>query len=183
LKSRRLQFAYRKSASKLHRSVGDWLRQTYPCYRIYQEYPVQKINPSWPNGRARYDWVILDLKVVIECHGEQHSQLVQWGPRVDTKIDCRTCIKTPGLKEIQEQDSAKETAARSAGFGYVVIQYNEKPEEVLLPRIQEALETMSHSTIQLPKPSSKRKKELLDRARQYRKEQYRKQKIWRKTLP
>ena len=67
---------YRKNASELHRAIGNILLSKegpFSLYKIHQEYPVHKINPNFKSKRHKFDWVILDLSVVIEGHGQQHS--------------------------------------------------------------------------------------------------------------
>lgn len=68
---KRHKYTYRKSASKLHKAVGDALR-THPVLRAlrsYQEYPI-------PHTPYHVDWFVVDLNMAIECHGEQHDKPV-----------------------------------------------------------------------------------------------------------
>ena len=120
MKSKRLQFEYRSNASSLHRAVGDYLRSSdlFKFHKIFQEYPVNLINEGYENSRHRFDWVITDLKIVIEVHGEQHTKICRWGnidhdEAFDQFVDGKT------------RDSAKKQAAIEAGFTYIEIPYNE----------------------------------------------------------
>ena len=100
MKTSRFKYGYRRSASKLHKKTGDLLREMFPSMRIYQEYPVNKINSSYNTGRHKFDWVILDLKAVIECHGAQHYQVCTFGGDQDKAID--------QFRDIQYRDKKKK---------------------------------------------------------------------------
>jgi|GEM_PF-6649857 very-short-patch-repair endonuclease len=91
---KRHKFSYRKSASKLHRAVGNALR-THPILRAlrsYQEYPI-------PKTPFHIDWFILDLKMAIECHGEQHDGPVAFdGDKEKAKHAFEVQLKRDALK-------------------------------------------------------------------------------------
>ena len=132
MKSKRLQYKYRDNASKLHKAVGNRLHNVkglWSQYKIYQEYPVNKINKKWSSGRHKFDWVILDLKLVIECHGEQHFKPVAFdGDEFAAKQRFILTVET---------DRLKKQAAEEIGFSYVTItdknikQFDEILTEVL----------------------------------------------------
>lgn len=176
MKTKRFRYSYRRNASTLHKKVGNWLREHYPNHKIYQEYPVQRVNPTWKDGRAKYDFVLLDLKIVVECHGMQHEKEVSWSGRIE-KIDCRTVIQNLSLKQIQKRDADKKQAAYDAGFSYIVVWYYEQPE-VLIERMAAAMEE------NLPTlDASSRSETIKERQRVYRHEQYLRRKAWKaKTL-
>jgi hypothetical protein len=141
MKNRRLQFAYRKNASVLHRAVGDCLRDSeiFQSYKIYQEYPVNKINPEFQSGREKFDWVILDIGVVIECHGKQHYEPVTFGG-----IDVEEATKR--FNEQQYRDEAKKTAALEAGFTYIAIPYTDQKkvdDEYILKMVESVRDNQS----------------------------------------
>ena len=118
MKTRRLQYSYRDSASKLHRAVGEALRDSvFANFRLYQEYPVNRINPDFPDGRCKFDWVILDLKIVLECHGTQHYICTHFGGDVEKSI--------VAFEKLKQRDEAKKEAALSVGFSYIVIPYSD----------------------------------------------------------
>lgn len=117
VKSSRFQYEYRKSASKLHKRVGDLLREStlFSGYESYQEYPVNKVNTSYPDGSHHFDWVIPMLKIVFECHGKQHYESVAFDGDVEKSIDA--------FKALKLRDEAKKLAALEAGYSYVEIPY------------------------------------------------------------
>lgn len=117
MKNSRFKFEYRKNASKLHRTVGDILRDssTFNNYEIYQEYPVNRINENYPHASHHFDWAIPKLNIVIECHGVQHYKVVRFGGTAEEAITA--------FKETQRRDKLKKEAAQLAGFAYVEIPY------------------------------------------------------------
>lgn len=127
MKIRRLDYKVRNNASKLHKQIGEILRGEAPWngYKVYQEYPVKRVNKDWKDGRAKFDWVILDLKVVIEVHGEQHFKPVTFGgiPQEEAVRDFRKRVL---------QDKLKKEAAEAAGFKYIMFRYDEKITSDLL---------------------------------------------------
>jgi len=179
MKTRRLQYAYRSTASKLHKAVGDILRSsTFSGYRIFQEYPVNRINPNFSDGRCKFDWVILDLKIVLEVMGEQHFKEICFGGDPEKSVG--------SLARIKHRDEAKKEAALLAGFIYITVPYWDvkKINEVyLLNLISAAPEALSITTTPLEKPlSTEYQKVAKERARVFRKEQYAKAKAYRKQL-
>ena len=136
MSSSRFQYAYRENASKLHKAVGEILRtaDAFGEYEAYQEYPVNRVNPLYPESSHHFDWVIPDLKVVIECHGVQHYKVVDWeGGEAEKAI--------VAYKALKERDFAKREAAWAVDWIYVEVPYSvEKKlnETVLLDMITEA---------------------------------------------
>lgn len=125
-----------QNASALHKHVGELLTsiEAFKGYEIRQEYPVKKVNPAFPSGREKFDWVILGAKIVVECHGEQHYMPVCFGG-VDEDEAKRN------LLAVQERDAEKKEAAEKVGWTYVVVRYDEPKitAEQLSSRIGEAL--------------------------------------------
>lgn len=118
MKARRFQYKYREGASGLHKAVGDALRDPsgpFALFKIYQEYPVNKINPDYPNGRHKFDWVIKDLGIVFEVMGEQHYKPVSWSKEDGDSVERFR------LQQIRDKD--KEEAAQLAGYTYVIVPY------------------------------------------------------------
>lgn len=120
MKTSRFRESYRSNASKLHRAVGDILKQApFANFKIFQEYPTSRVNPACTNKRLHFDWVVLDLKLVIECHGEFHYQPVKMsGKMTDEEAQ-------QAFKELKQRDELKYNFAVAAGFIYVVIPYTE----------------------------------------------------------
>lgn len=122
-KQDRFRYAYRSNSSKLHKAVGDTIR-CHPLlkhYKIYQEYPVNRINPNFPDGRCKFDFVILDLMCVIEAHGQQHYERIPHFHPTEEAFQ----------KQLQ-RDRDKKDAAESAGYTYIAVQYNEELDVDLL---------------------------------------------------
>lgn len=120
MKNSRFQFEYRKNASKLHRKLGDLLRQDeiFCHHDIYQEYPVNKINKNYHNGSHKFDWAIPKLALVFECHGKQHYEATSFGGDVEDSIS--------NFNDIKYRDKTKKLAAMDAGYTYVEIPYTEE---------------------------------------------------------
>lgn len=190
MKNKRFQYEYRKSASSLHRTVGEVLRNTeaFKHHKIYQEYPVNKVNPNYTNAKHRFDWVIPDLKLVIECHGIQHSVPIAF-------IDEDVLETVEKYREGIRRDKEKEEAARQAGYLYIVVDYTEEKtidSTGLLAKIYaekyfndyHKVELNEHPAMSKYKEMAKKKrkeylasethKEKLKKARKYNKERYRK---------
>ena len=169
MKNRRLQFEYRSNASKLHRAVGDCLRDSeiFASHKIYQEYPVTKINSFYPGCLEHYDWVILDLHVVIECHGQQHYKPVDFSGSDPAEAELN-------FKSQQKRDISKEEAAIDAGFIYIVVPYTD---------VKKISETYLLELVRESEKNSGERKPVLRRSPRNPtgpvwKEQYRKQKEW-----
>jgi len=114
----RFQYAYRENASRLHKAVGEVLRtgEAFGEHEAYQEYPVNRVNENYPDSSHHFDWVIPDLKVVIECHGIQHYKVVDWeGGEAEKAISA--------YKALKERDFAKREAAWDADWIYVEVPY------------------------------------------------------------
>lgn len=115
------------SRSTLHKAIGKALRNSsrLKSFRAYQEYPVNKVNRDYPNGRTRFDWAIPSLKVCIEAMGQQHYKPVNFGGMSDFDAKQK-------LARQRELDIAKREAALEVGWTYVAIKYNEEVTPELL---------------------------------------------------
>ena len=113
----RFDFSYRENASKLHRKVGDTLRSSpfFSSHLIFQEYPINRIDSSY-KGSHFYDWVILDLLIVIECHGEQHYEKINFGGISDDDAHSNFLAQ-------RYRDRKKMDAAIKAGFTFIEVPY------------------------------------------------------------
>jgi hypothetical protein len=119
MKSNRFRQSYRNNASSLHKKIGDVLRDSiFKNYRVMQEYPLNKINPDYKNGRCKFDWVILDLAIIIEGHGEQHDRPVNFGGMTDEEAE-------DNFFNQKYRDNLKMNAALEAGYTYIVIPYSD----------------------------------------------------------
>lgn len=119
-KDSRFQYKYRSSASRLHRKVGDLLRSDINFKHLpsFQEYPTYKVNPEYQNKSHRFDWVIPRLRLVIECHGKQHSEPTAFDGNIDKAVEM--------FKDGQRRDREKKKAALAGGWTYIVVNYNDK---------------------------------------------------------
>ena len=165
MKSHRFRTEYRAKASKLHKVVGDILRDPtgyFAGHRVYQEYPVSKVNPSCENNRLHFDWVDLDLRLVVECHGEQHYKPQSFGGGDSDFV------------ALQERDYTKMQYAISAGYTYIVIPYYLQGS--VTGRYLWDLYLEKHNDLPIEKPSknieSEYKLKEKERAREYRKQRY-----------
>ena len=104
------------STSNPHRLIGRILFSSsiFSHYRILEEYPVVKVNPLYGDNSHRFDWVILDLKLVIEVHGEQHYRPVRFGG-----VSIEEAILNYNTQ--QWRDNRKQRAAEDAGWVYLSI--------------------------------------------------------------
>lgn len=173
MKQRRFRRSFRQSSSALHKVVGRALRfesGPFESHKIYQEYPVNKVDVTFGNPRSKFDWVVLDLKLVIECHGRQHYEEV---PHFGVS-----------LADQRYADICKKTAAKQAGFTYIVVPYYEQGEvtpEYLWDKYQE-----SYNNTPPPRVAKKTESEYdiqrKEKARKYRKAQYQRLKRLKEDL-
>jgi very-short-patch-repair endonuclease len=176
MKASRFRKSYRRTASSLHRVVGRALRfqdGPFANHKIYQEYPVCRVNTQYENTRHKFDWVVLDLKLVIECHGKQHYEPIAH-------------FLQDGLSFLERKkvDRRKQLAAEAVGFTYVVVPYfseeNVTPEW-LWDRYLHNFNDLSPVT-PVKKPESVYKQKMKERAREYRKARYEQQKLWKREV-
>lgn len=121
MKNSRFKTEYRQSASKLHKAVGDVLKSSplFRNYNVYQEYPVSRVNSNYTRNSEHFDWVISDIKLVIECHGKQHFEVSDFSGKEEDG----------GLSKFRAQrirDTKKRLAATEAGYTYIVVKYDDK---------------------------------------------------------
>ena len=133
-KDSRFEYAYRSNASRLHKTVGDFLRQhrDFCGHSSFQEYSVNKVNPSFPSGKHKFDWVVPALRLVIECHGRQHYIPTSFGGEESAKV---------AFRDIKLRDEAKKDAALAVGWRYIVVKYTEQKKvtsELIFDKIKEA---------------------------------------------
>lgn len=170
MKSHRFHTGYRTNASKLHRIVGDSLRDStgpFAGHRVYQEYPVNKVNSSFFSGAYKFDWVDLDLRLVIECHGKQHYEATNFGGGNFKKAE-------ENFAFIRASDASKRDAAINAGWTYIIVPYWDIA--IVSPGYLWCKYQYCLNTFRPEKPSKKPESEynlrMKERAREYRKQQY-----------
>lgn len=160
----------RDHASKLHKRVGEILT-TSPLFRLYtleQEYNVKKVHPDF-HLNCFYDWVILELRVIIEVHGRQHYKPVDFGNDYEKALT--------GFHDTQRRDKLKEQAAKIAGWHYVIVTQDEVAsltDTKLLDMIEASIDLGNNTVYSKPKKPNKgsRHKEMLDRQKAYRQKRY-----------
>lgn len=175
----RYQYQYRASASKRHKLVGEILR-THPyfkSYLSYQEYPVNKVDTSFPDGRLLIDWVVPEIKLAIEVQGEAHYAPVRFGG-----ISQEEAVEA--FRGQQRRDRAKENACSDAGW--VLVQIPPKGEITADYLIEEYKKNFN--PIKPPerdKPPNEKEEEYNKKkkakAKEIRQAQYQKQKAWKKV--
>jgi hypothetical protein len=148
------------------------------------------VNTSYPHSSHHFDWVIPGAKLVIECHGRQHYDVVAWDGQVDGSIE--------KFKALKARDEQKKQAAVQMGWAYVEIPYNYKGDlgDIIWETWQDYSATQEvpcepkadYTTLYKEKKreeNKKRRREYLaspahkvqlEKQREYRKKQYRKAK-------
>lgn len=179
MKFNRFQIQYRDNASKLHKSIGDILKTSnlFSNYKIYQEYPVNKINYLYPNGRHKFDWVILDILLIIEVHGEQHYKPVTFGGITQEKAYDLFIYQ-------KYKDNIKMQAALEAGFTYIAIPFTDI--NIVDENYIWQLYKKDYNNKQVLKPEKPNETEYKSKIKQlaktYRQQQYQKQKEYLNKL-
>lgn len=178
MKGSKYRFSYRKNASKLHKIVGEALRNSskFKGYKIYQEYPVSDICSSYKNHSHKFDWVILDLKIVIEVHGEQHYKEVDFGGEGQEKAADR-------LSSVRHRDRVKMDAAIEAGFTYIEIPYSDikKVDEDYIWCLYRSCYNPELGSLE-EKEEDLYREERLNRARAWRRKKYLQTKEYKQKL-
>jgi very-short-patch-repair endonuclease len=79
----------------------------------------------------RVDWYIDEFRLIIELHGKQHYELVNFGNKsfMDAQKD---------FNNIQFRDNQKKTALLEAGYEYIEISYKDK-NKLSGPYLQEEI--------------------------------------------
>jgi hypothetical protein len=100
--------------------MGELLERIFPMHKVYQEYPLDRILEVGckDQGRRpdpfllsrsrglRADWVVLDLRLIVEYHGEHHYHPVSYG---DGKAESRYQTRI-------HLDKIKRLIAKEANF-------------------------------------------------------------------
>jgi len=124
--------------SKLHKSTVTLLKKIFGS-NLQEEVNVNKLFSSYPKKNEHYDIVLPAFNIIIECHGEQHRSLQTFGEKDIEKV-------ATNLVRQQHRDKRKEEVAWENGWGYVIIWYDEFPEDeenailFLKTKIKEAIE-------------------------------------------
>lgn len=174
--------------SKYHKYVRNILLtdHRFRNHKIMEEYPVSSVSPDWYSNRHKFDLVILDLKVVIEVHGEQHYHRTIW-----KKTQLAEEVEATYLQQ-KDLDYRKKLAALDAGWVYIEIPYweinsdNITAEFLLMEITKRLLETkvatQKPGIVGIAREKDPRKIEVLERQRKYRRLEYQRAKQLKKTL-
>jgi very-short-patch-repair endonuclease len=101
-----------RARSELHLRVRNFLKQLFPFERILEEVPL-------PGSKGlTADFIILQRRLLIEAHGEQHYKFVPYFHGTDK-----------GFADSQKRDDAKCEWACLNHLHYVVLAFNETEEE------------------------------------------------------
>jgi len=106
------------STSKFQDEVKESIREILGDIRLLEEVQVKKLIPDWISRRERYDLVIPSLRIIIECHGEQHYQISTFfgGPLAEAGVEF--------LRQ-KVRDSKKKRKAVENNWTYIEIRFKE----------------------------------------------------------
>jgi very-short-patch-repair endonuclease len=141
---------------------------------VYQEYPVKKINPDFYSGKCKYDWAILDMKVIIEVMGEQHYQPVRWSRQTSKEES------VSNFEDIKYRDQQKKKAALEAGYTYLAIPYSIVREGIDIETIMNMIsDNAKEEVVSVPKKKGPATPVWMrEKHKEIRKAQYRRSKEW-----
>jgi hypothetical protein len=114
------QYSNIDNASKFHNKVKDIFvtDQYFKLMQCYQEINVAQLIPGYPHNNHHFDWYIEELQTIVELHGAQHYQVVNFGS-IGREEAHRQFLR------IRDRDNTKKTAALDTGFEYRDISYKE----------------------------------------------------------
>lgn len=83
---------------------------------------------SLPNSRKRYDLLLPFENTIVEIHGEQHYE----------EVDFSGCGKGRTLTQEKANDKEKKEYAEKLGYNYIVVDYREHDPDLALKRFVES---------------------------------------------
>lgn len=112
------QFQEVENSSKFHCAVRTVFRTDtfFKNLKCFQEVNVQDLIPEYPYYNHHYDWYVEELQLVIELHGRQHYEIVNFGNASATEAE-------KNFYRIRDRDNTKKTWALESGFRYKEIPY------------------------------------------------------------
>lgn len=121
------KYVYRKSASALHKAVGEAIRNhpTLKSLRSFQEYPI-------PHTPFHVDWFIKDLNLAVECHGEQHDKPVAFD---GDKEKAKENLLLQKKRDIKKKDLCEEQGWKVIEIWY----YDDLSAEAIVAKILSGL--------------------------------------------
>lgn len=108
--------------SKFQKKVRELLKKVLGPVSIKDEVNVNKLFPEYEARNQHYDLVIPSYNLIVECHGEQHRTIQQFGK---SKIDDNPMAKLMCQKR---RDRRKEQIALDNEWSYIIIWHNELPQ-------------------------------------------------------
>lgn len=147
-------------------------------FSVKEEVSVSDLNKSYIYNQHRFDFVLPDIKLVIEAHGKQHYQVQSFGM---DKAEAEIAFQRGVLR-----DTSKMNAALEVGYTYIVVPYLDEAKitDTYLWDLYKKAKTEDPFKPQESNRksylNSEKHKAYLDLCRQRRKEQYSKQKERRK---
>lgn len=106
------------SSSNFHEKIRSILIEDpfFKNLKCYQEVPVAYLCSSYRYNNHHIDWYIEELRTVIELHGKQHYERVNFGnkPYMESVMD---------FNNIRHRDNVKKTAIIENDYEYIEISY------------------------------------------------------------
>lgn len=111
----------RENRSKRAQMFGEYFEQSerFKHYRIYEEYPLYKINSDYKSKKECLDWVIKELKVAIEIDGEHHFKPVTYGGITKEEAESNFMFQI-------RRDTNKDFYCEKADWKLIRVSYKEK---------------------------------------------------------
>ena len=150
MKARRLTEGPARCKSKRHKETWSLIKESFPGYRVYNEYPYSSVIGSRKSAgghdilygnsyatvsnRLRADICIKDVDIVIEVMGEQHYIPVAFGGEEDKAKN--------QFAQQQRNDYIKRSMASE--FGFIIL---ELPYFVDMPNKKEWLDLFSQAIV------------------------------------
>ena len=137
---------YRFEKSNLQQKVQDYIENKYQ-YDFVHEYDCSLKCRNTNTGRLlSYDNELVisnDVRLIIECHGEQHYKICGL-----TKLAAKKYNTTPeeALKYVQWKDSYKKDCALSNGYHYLAIPYWTESDESFKSLIDNKIQEILNNT-------------------------------------
>ena len=109
------------ASSKFHSDVGNIFRTDsfFKSLSCYQEVPVADLVPCYSSRQHRVDWYIDEFRTIIELHGKQHYEMVNFSNKAYLEAE-------RDFNNIKFRDNLKKTALLDAGYEYVEISFKDK---------------------------------------------------------
>lgn len=115
------QFKVIEANSKFHNRIREIFATDsfFKNMSCYQEVPVCELIEGYGARNQHYDWYVEELNLIIELHGRQHYQVVNYG-----NIGAGEAERS--FRNQRERDSSKKHAALDAGYRYKAIHYRHR---------------------------------------------------------